>query len=235
MDGSAIVTMMSTNGTPATAALNNCGAMFSTAPMRSPPALRPSIASISGVVHPPSTRLCAVSMKSVNVLRLVRSERGQKRFDGGEGVSAHHRESRAYTRLCECEGLSRPQELTLPLVLVPRPPHLAAAADMRDGINHPTVQQRQAVGAEAGLHARAVRAVRVQEQRLRRVRLLEVAPVHEGHGHQSAVGRLGLRALTCVQRTVVHRHLRLCVALWEGGGGEHLESKLLYSGRLALV
>src|SRR2546425_958915 len=72
-DGSSIVLSTSTNGTRRTAAVQRSGRMFSTAPSRRPPALPPSITSRSCAVEPWQTRSSAHAMKSVNVLRFLRS------------------------------------------------------------------------------------------------------------------------------------------------------------------
>ena len=60
----------STNGTSATTARKRSGRRLATAPIRSPPALPPMIASRSGAVNPSATRCSAAAMKSVNVWRL---------------------------------------------------------------------------------------------------------------------------------------------------------------------
>ena len=65
-----MVLITSTNGTPTIAALNRSGRMLSTAPMRSPPALRPSITRRSLLPYPRLTRSSAQLMKSVKVVFL---------------------------------------------------------------------------------------------------------------------------------------------------------------------
>ena len=57
-------TMTSTNGTAATAHLNNSGRMFSAAPTSRPPALRPVMPNVAADVHPVVTRCSATSTKS---------------------------------------------------------------------------------------------------------------------------------------------------------------------------
>lgn len=71
--GSSIVVTTSTNGTPATTALNKSGRMFRVAPMSKPPALRPLMHSFSFEQYLFSTRYSAQEIKSVNVFRFFNS------------------------------------------------------------------------------------------------------------------------------------------------------------------
>ena len=59
--------MTSTNGTSAMTARNRSGRMLVTAPISSPPALPPRIASRSAEVQPSRSRYSATAMKSVKV------------------------------------------------------------------------------------------------------------------------------------------------------------------------
>ena len=65
---SSIVVTTSTNGTSATTARNSSGRWLTTAPMSSPPALPPSMASIAGVVRPAAISFSAQAMKSSKVV-----------------------------------------------------------------------------------------------------------------------------------------------------------------------
>jgi len=72
MEGSHMVTIRSTKGTPPMAAQNFSGAMLTTLPTSSPPALRPSHERDPGLATPLASRCSAQSTKSVKVLRLAR-------------------------------------------------------------------------------------------------------------------------------------------------------------------
>ncbi len=70
---SSMVFTTSTNGTSASTARNNSGRRLVTAPINSPPALPPLIASRSGAVSPSATRCSAAAMKSVKLFGLLSS------------------------------------------------------------------------------------------------------------------------------------------------------------------
>mmetsp|Transcript_64572 Transcript_64572/g.120991 ORF Transcript_64572/g.120991 Transcript_64572/m.120991 type:complete len:388 (+) Transcript_64572:179-1342(+) len=76
----------------------------------------------------------------------------------------------------------------LSLLFVPRPPHLGAASDVRDGVHHAAVEQGQALRAEPRVDADAVGPVAVEVQRRggfgqARVRVHQVLVEHQRHGH----------------------------------------------------
>ena len=64
-EGSRIVVSASTKGTPAMIARNRSGARFATAPISSPPALRPSAPSRAGSTRPLAPRCSAAATKSL--------------------------------------------------------------------------------------------------------------------------------------------------------------------------
>ena len=74
-------------------------------------------------------------------------------------------------------------------VLVPLTSHLAASADVGDGVHKPAVEQAQARHREAGVHAVAVAAVGVEEEGVVS-RALEAFAVDDAHRHFDPVAGL---------------------------------------------
>ena len=92
------------------------------------------------------------------------------------------------------EGVLLLQQLA---VLVPLPPHLLSAADVRHGIHEAAIQQADAQRVEARVHAVAVRTVPVKQQRVRSV-LPETLAVDQRDRHADAVLRGGVDPLRLV-------------------------------------
>jgi hypothetical protein len=85
---------------------------------------------------------------------------------------------------------------------VPAPSHLAPAPDVGDGEHEAAVEQAEPQRREAGVHARLVGAVAVEQRRVV-ARRLDVGPAHDGHGHAGAVLGGGPQALGDVGAGVV--------------------------------
>ncbi len=94
---------------------------------------------------------------------------------------------------------------------VPAPALLGAAAHMGDGVDEAAVDQRQAVGREAGVHRVAIGAVAVDEQRRAAVEP-EVATIHERDRHALAVVGAGEDAARDIGRGVEVLRRRLLLA-----------------------
>eukprot|EP00967_Tisochrysis_lutea_P103047 scaffold155373_cov30-Tisochrysis_lutea.AAC.2 len=97
----------------------------------------------------------------------------------------------------------------LALLFVPIPPHLAAAADVRNDIGDPAVKQRQAQRREGRLHADPVATVAIEEHVPARAAIILVSAVHEGERNGRTISCAREQALATILARVVAWHLQI--------------------------
>ncbi len=92
--------------------------------------------------------------------------------------------------------------------VVPRLSELAASADVRDGVDHATVQQARAVRTEIDRHGNSIAAVTIEKKRRGAV-TQRIAAIDDGKRHARPVGSGGMQALADVLRWIVAAENRL--------------------------
>ena len=167
-----MVVATSTKGTSASATLKRSGRMLTEAPIRSPPAEAPEMARRSGAVSPLLRARCsAQAQKSRKVFFLVVNLPSFSYLGGGGGrrwwwlwgldlhLSGQTRSGLVIDFITPNKTTpNHTQHHATPHA--PGAPHLAAAADVRDGEDDAPLQQRQPVRVEGRVDAGAVGPVR---------------------------------------------------------------------------
>mmetsp|Transcript_8266 Transcript_8266/g.31079 ORF Transcript_8266/g.31079 Transcript_8266/m.31079 type:complete len:546 (-) Transcript_8266:902-2539(-) len=172
--------------------------------------------------------------RGLEEIRAHVEHRAHQEASRAAALHAHHvarGELQVHEVLCRGDEVEERVHLRQVLAhrLIPGAAHLAAAANVRDGVRNAAIKERKARCREGRIHAGAVAAVSVEMQRHGLPLFILVLAVHDGHRNLLAIVRGRLKHLGRIQRRVVVGHLFLLDQLQlarlgrvvEGRAGRH--------------